>query len=120
MSDTSTIKRVNRTTKILIEVKLAVFPRLTTSENVLNDFSQLFLEGLYVYEDEKRGGAMMLVLTDAICWHIFIVDFSQKPVHIIEYVNISSTLLYQKPTKGTDINVKPVVSKLLHFVSSLT
>lgn len=116
-SDISIIKIVNKRTKILIEIKLAVFPRLVMSDNVLDDFSQLFLEGLYVYEQEKISGEIMLVLTDAITWHIFIVNFNTKPVSILEFVTISSPSS-QNPTNASGLKVKPVVSKLRHFISS--
>ena len=85
-SDLSIIRIYNTRTYVIIEVKLSVHYSLTYDEKLMNDISQLFLEGLYRFETEGLAhSSILLVLTDSKVWHFFDVNFKTKPLNVRQY-----------------------------------
>jgi hypothetical protein len=117
-SDLSVLKIQNRRTYVVIECKLCVAIRVTADKKTLNDLAQLFIEGIYIYEEEQRRegqryNKLLLVLTDAEFWHFFTVDMSKKPLKVTKYCYIGDT------AKGTThIPVTEVMKILVHNVKN--
>lgn len=110
-SDLSILKIRNHRTYVVIECKLSVAQIITGDQKILNDLSQLFLEGIYVFEQEKesqRYDKLLLILTDALVWHFFTMDMSKKPLKVIKYCKIV----------GPEIAVHEVTQILVHNVKN--
>lgn len=111
-SDLSIIRIYNKRTFALVECKLAVNTVLTADHKTVKDLSQLFLEARYVYVAEgKTGDKMIVSLSDAKTWHMFVVDMSTMPITFLEYIKVSSDNI---DTSGT--TNKKVMKTLLYYI----
>lgn len=89
------LKLYNKRTYILIECKCGVPIALMGDDTTVNNLSQLFLEAVYMHNEEnaklepsEKYKSIMCGLTDGAAWHIFVIDLTTRPITFLEYITI--------------------------------
>ena len=88
LSDYSIFRIFNKIIYAILEVKLRVGTKLTNADK--DDLAQLFLEVLYLHEDEKNVVVEkpMCILTDGYSWHFILTDVSKRPFEFVQLFTI--------------------------------